>query len=347
MTQHDKGGEPIIFHRPENPINGGFMKSPLYLLAVAAVSAPFFMGQAAPMSGFGRGGGGWGCSGGHDSVTTTSDTVEGTDQNNSTDTTTNTTTTQADVCPPPVDPLSPAPEDACQDRDFYGSVKGRDWSEEITSFFGRPADDACAAECGGTADHTPWTLSIRLSGTPFADGKSYSFSFMKDEWKSKVKYLEVVRDATDPDGCPAPEHDPCWKTCDGQCVALETVVKDNDTLVKEGETLLVNYVNDVCKIGITVEDLGSDTLADKIQAAADKATFKDILYCAEGILLTGTQVLDWVDTVSSLGLVKDETGADYTQNQLFQCMKKSMKSESKPAPSSTPPPPDPSSAPKP
>jgi hypothetical protein len=206
-------------------------------------------------------------------------------------------------------------------------------------------DDACAGECGGTGDHTPWTLSIRLSGTPFADGKSYSFSFMKDEWKSKVKYLQAQRDANDPDGCPVNDQKVCWKTCNGECVDFETVVKDTDTLEKEGKALLVSYANDVCKVGIKVEDLDSDTVDEKIRAAADKATFRDILYCAEGILLTGTQVLDWVDTVSSIGLIKDEAGVAYTQDQLFKCAKKNaFKSKPEPetepaAPAAAPPPP--------
>ncbi|HEX5035613.1 MAG TPA: hypothetical protein VFX30_00430 [bacterium] len=316
------------------------MKSPLYLLAVAAVSAPLFMGQAAVEGAFQKGGGGFGCSNNDAAVATNQNSVDGvtpvTPEN------TDTVTTESDSCPAAPDPLNPSADDSCQDRDFYASVKGNDWSEEITSFFGRPVDDACAAECGGTGDHAPWTLSVKLSGTPFADGKSYSFSFMKDEWKSKVRYLEFARDASDPDGCPAEKAEPCWKTCDGQCHSLEEVVKDEDTLEKEAKALLVAYANDVCKIGLKVEDLDGDddVVTEKIRAAAENAKFKDILYCTEGLLLTGTQVLDWVDTASSLGLIKDETGKDYTQDQLFACVKKSLfKDASRPTPSPPPPPP--------
>jgi hypothetical protein len=313
------------------------MKSPLYLLAVATMSAPLFMGQAALDGAYQKGGGGFGCSNNDAAVATNQNSVDGVTPAapEATDTE---VTTQTDSCPAAPDPLNPSADDSCQDRDFYASVKGNDWNEEITSFFGRPVDGACGAECGGTGDHTPWTLSIKLSGTPFADGKSYSFSFMKEEWKSKVRYLEVARDPNDTDGCPAEKAEPCWKTCDGTCIPAEDAVKDTDTLEKEGKELLVSYANDVCKVGLKVEDFDNDDVGEKIRAAADKATFKDILYCAEGILLTGTQVLDWVDTVSSIGLVKDETGKDYTQDQLWACAKKNLfKDSSKPAPSSPPP----------
>jgi hypothetical protein len=61
-------------------------------------------------------------------------------------------------------------------------------------------------------------------------------------------------------------------------------VKDEDTLEKEAKQLLVSYANDVCKIGLKVEDLegDDDVVTEKIRAAAENAKFKDILYCAEG-----------------------------------------------------------------
>jgi len=267
-----------------------------------------------------KGGGGFGCSKGEDTVETASNNVE----TETEEVTPPAEEAEAADCPAPVDPLDPKEEDSCDDRDSYASAKGLAWSQEITSLFGRPVDEACAAECPDDAAHTPWTLRIELAGTPYGEGKSYSFSFMKDEFKHKVRYLEVKRDAAN--GCFLDDVEPCWRTCDDECVPLKTAVKDEETLEKEAKELLVAYANDVCKIGLTVADLegDDDEVGEKLKAAAEKATFKDILQCAQGILLTGTQVLSWVDTASSLGLIRDETGAAYTQDQLFDCVKKQI-----------------------
>lgn len=298
------------------------MKSPiLYAFALATLSAPLFMGQAGLTEGgnHSAGGGGFGCSKDQETVATT-DTIE-----SATETVTPPTETASDdvECPAPVDPINPKDDDVCDDRDSYASAKGRDWSEEITSRFGRPVNEACEGECGGAGDHTPWTLSVTLTGTPFSTGKNYSFSFMKDEFKSKVRYLEVRRDGAN--GCFLERQEPCWRTCGGECVPFETAVKDGDTLEKEAKELLVRYANDVCKVGLTVGDLEGDGAGDKIKTAAENASFRDILQCAQGILLTGTQVLSWVDTASSLGLIRDETGAAYTQDELFRCVKKQIR----------------------
>ena len=299
------------------------MKSPiLYAFALASLSAPLFMGQAGLTEdgSHSAGGGGFGCSKAKESVAVT-DTIE-----TGTDAVTPPVETASDdlECPAPIDPINPKDDDVCDDRDGYASARGKDWSEEITSHIGRPVNETCAGECGGLAEHAPWNLSLRLVTSSIPEGKSYSFNFLKPEAASKVRYLEVKRDPNSAEGCPLDDQDPCWRTCSGECLPLDEVVKDEDTLAKEGKALLVSYVNDVCKVGLKVEDLEGDTWDDKVKTAFENATFKDVLLCAEGLLLTGTQVLSWVDTASSLGLIKDETGAPYTQTQIFGCVKKSI-----------------------
>ncbi|HSA58496.1 MAG TPA: hypothetical protein VLJ37_02270 [bacterium] len=299
------------------------MKSPiLYAFALATLSAPLFMGQAGLTDdgSHSAGGGGFGCSKAKETVATT-DTIEG-----GTETVTPPTETASNEveCPGPVDPINPNADDVCDDRDSYATVKGRDWSEEITSRFGRPVNETCEGECGGAGDHTPWTLSFTLSGTPFSAAKTYSFSFMKDEWKGKVRYLEVKRDPNGADGCLLKEQEPCWKTCGGECEKFETVVKDEKILEADAKSLVVSYLNDVCKTELKVEDFDNDTFGDKLKAAADKATFHDVLFCAQGLLLTASQAVSWIDTASQLGLIRDETGVAYTQDELFRCAKKKI-----------------------
>lgn len=302
------------------------MKSPiLYALTLAALSSPLLMGQAALSDGSaGVGGGGFGCSKGEDTVVTEpgTDNIDGTVVENPV---TPPVETAAQECPAPVDPINPKDDDVCDDRDGYATARGKDWSEEISSHIGRPVNETCAGECGGLAEHAPWNLSFRLVTSSMPEGKSYSFNFLKPEMASKVRYLEAKRDPNSAEGCPLDDQDACWRTCSGECLPIDAVLKDEDTLVKEGKALLVSYVNDVCKVGLKVEDLEGDTWDDKVTTAFEKATFKDVLLCAEGILLTGTQVLSWVDTASNLGLIKDETGAPYTQTQIFECVKKSIK----------------------
>jgi hypothetical protein len=297
----------------------------LYAFVLASLSAPLFMGQAGLTEdgSHSAGGGGFGCSKAKETAATT-DTIE-----TGTDTVTPATETATDEveCPAPVDPLNPKADDVCDDRDSYATVKGRDWSEEITSRFGRPVNETCEGECGGGGDHTPWTLSFTLSGTPFSADKTYSFSFMKDEFKSKVRYLEIKRDSAN--GCFLEHQEPCWKTCGGECEKFETVVKDEKVLEADAKSLAVSYLNDVCKTELKVEDFDSDTFGDKLKAAVDKATFHDVLFCAQGLLLTASQAVSWVDTASQLGLIRDETGAAYTQDELFRCVKKQLLEGSK------------------
>jgi hypothetical protein len=322
------------------------MKSPLlFAFALASLSAPLFMGQAAPSM---KGGAGCGCSDANDDTVQTATETADVDAEHVTppaEPQVETATEESGedgACQAPVDPINPKDEDVCDDRDSYGTIKGRDWSEEITSRFGRPVNDACEGECGGTGDHTPWTLSFTLTGTPFSAAKTYSFSFMKDEWKGKVRYLEAKRDPNDADGCFLEEQEPCWRTCDGTCEKIETVVKDEKILEAEAKSLAVTYLNEVCKTELKVEDFDNDLFMDKVKEAADKATFRDVLFCAQGLLLTASQAVSWVDTASQLGLVRDETGKAYTQDELYTCIKRNiLENGSKAPPSPAPPPPPP------
>jgi len=283
------------------------MKSPsLLILSVALLGTPFFMGQAAT-----QGGGGCGCS----DTNATGISANPIDQiaNNA----------AAGGSGDATSPTAPA-SDVCTADDISGSVQTSGWSQAIASDFGRPVDGECKNVCSSDSTHTPWTLHIHLSGTFFSEDKDYSFNFLKDEWKDKVISLEATRDAADPEGCPVREEKPCWRTCSGECLPFETPVKDGDTLTKEGEAVLTSYLNDMCQIGLTVADFSSGDFNSKLKAALDKSSLKDFVQCAEGLLLTGTQVIPWVESVLNEGLLTDEKGVAYTPDQVYRCVKKQL-----------------------
>lgn len=303
------------------------MKSPsLYVLAVAFLSAPLFMGQAGPSL---KGGGGCGCSDAKDETTainagdavvgdaaTGDGTIAPTDTA-SDDATGDTTTEETGNTPPPVN--------TCEVADASASVLAKEWSQDVESSIGMPVNDECKAECGGTGDNTPWSLSIHLSGSLLSEASSYSFSFMKDEFKDKVRYLEAKRDTVDPDGCPKEGEDPCWRTCtEGECLAVDAPIKSETVLLKEGKDLALNYLTKVCKLELKAEDLDAVDWDKRIQTAFEKISLTDAIQCTQGVVTTATQVVPWAEQILKAGLVRDEKGAPYTADQIFKCAKKSM-----------------------
>lgn len=302
------------------------MKSPsLYVLAVAFLSAPFFMGNADPTL---NGGGGCGCSDAKDQATAinSGDAVVGdatTEDGAITPTDTASDGSTTDGTGETID--TPPPVDACEVADASGTVHAKDWSQDIESFVGLPVNDECKAECGGTGDHSPWSVSVHLGGSLLWEGRSYSFSFMKDEFKDKVRYLEAKRDAADPDGCPLEKQDPCWRTCtEGECLAADVPIKDGETLAKEAKALALDYLTKVCKLELKAEDFDAVDAEARIKAAVAKISLTDTLQCTEGVVMTATQVVPWAEQVLKAGLVRDEKGVPYTADQMFGCIKKAV-----------------------
>lgn len=297
----------------------------LYVLAIAFLASPFFAGASDPTL---NGGGGCGCSDANKEITsaTSGDAVTGDSSNEGTSVVPTDSASTEDGSVIPGDDTSKDPEiDVCEISNASGGMKAKDWSQDVESFVGLPPNDECKTECGGTGDHSPWTLSLHLKGTLFSEPRSYSFSFLKDEFKDKIRYLEWKRDTSDPDGCPAEKVDPCWKTCtDGECLAGDLPLKDEDVLQKELKGIALDYFVNVCKLELKAEDLDAIDAEARIKNAFSKASLAATLQCAEGIAMTATQTVPWAETVLKAGLIRDDKGEPYTADQLFTCLKKSI-----------------------
>lgn len=213
------------------------------------------------------------------------------------------------------------PDLVCEARDTAGALMTGDWSQEINAVFGRPVDDSCNGECPDSSAHTPWALTIRHCGSFFSGCKDYRFSFLKDDWSSRVRSLVVERNLNDPDGCPGEGTPlPCWRTCDGSCVAFDVPVKDPEILQAEAEKLLASFLKETCSVRLD-PDAG---ILEALGRALKVASFPELVQCSEGILLAATQVIPWVELVASEGIISDQNGTAYTTGEIFQCLRRSI-----------------------
>lgn len=287
--------------------------SPLFILTVAFLATPFFMGQSAP--GSISGGGGCGCSDADKTETAVnvSDTITGDVEDG------------GGILPASDAEGTDGATDACEIADASGAARAKDWTQDIESFVGLPVNEACESECGGDGNDAPWSLSIHLKGSLLSAPRSYSLHLLKEEYEGRIRYLEAKRDAADPDGCPVEEQDPCWRTCGGdECLAGDVAIKDGDVLEKEAKAIALDYLNSVCKLGLKAEDLDADDAGDRIKTAFEKVSLTDTLQCAEGVALTATQIAPVAERLLKAGLVRDEKGEPYTADQMFKCLKKSI-----------------------
>lgn len=216
---------------------------------------------------------------------------------------------------------------SCDGRDTLGALQTDDWSQEMTAGFGSPVDEFCNTRCAGGNAPDPWTLSIRLCGTFFPDCKDYALSPLKEEWRGRVRHLQVRRDPADEDGCPdaGNEEPPCWMTCDGTCAPFDSATKSGKTLGSEGRHLLATYLKDVCAVALEPAEFAPDKILQSLTAALEKASLAQTVQCVEGVLLTATQIIPWIETVAESGIVRDERGEPYTSEQIFTCVKKRVK----------------------